>query len=89
MASGGTSTLTWSSTNATSCTATGGWSGAKATSGRQSTGALTASTSYSLTCTGAGGTSNVATASVTVLPAADGDAGERIRPRWPAAVPPR
>src|ERR1700682_3110915 len=42
VASGGASTLTWSSTNATSCTASGGWSGAKATGGTQSTGALTA-----------------------------------------------
>jgi hypothetical protein len=70
VSSGGPSTLTWNSTSAASCTATGGWSGAKATSGSQSTGALTASTSYSLTCTGAGGTSSVATASVTVVPAA-------------------
>ncbi|MHB8660982.1 MAG: choice-of-anchor Q domain-containing protein, partial [Minisyncoccota bacterium] len=31
--SGGSSTLTWSSTNATSCTASGGWTGTKATSG--------------------------------------------------------
>src|ERR1700676_3737871 len=52
---GGTSTLTWRSTNATSCAASGGWSGTQATSGTQSTGGLTASTSYSLTCTGSGG----------------------------------
>jgi hypothetical protein len=67
IASGGTSTLTWSSTNATSCTATGGtFGGAKGTSGSQSTGALTTTTTYSLTCTGAGGTSTPATATVTV-----------------------
>jgi hypothetical protein len=66
IASGGASTLTWSSTNATSCTATGGWSGTKATSGTQSTGALAATTSYSLSCSGAGGTSSVVTATVTV-----------------------
>ena len=67
IASGGTSTLTWSSTNATSCTASGaGWSGAKATSGTQSTGALTATTSYSLSCSGAGGTSSLVTATVTI-----------------------
>jgi hypothetical protein len=66
VASGGASTLTWSSTNATSCTASGGWAGALATSGTQSTGALTATSSYSLTCTGAGGTSSVATATVTI-----------------------
>jgi hypothetical protein len=69
IASGGTSTLTWSSTNATSCTASGagaGWSGSKATSGTQSTGALTATTSYSLSCSGAGGTSSLVTATVTI-----------------------
>ena len=43
-----------------------GWSGAKATSGTQSTGALTATTSYSLSCSGAGGTSSVVTATVTI-----------------------
>jgi hypothetical protein len=70
IASGGVSTLTWSSSDATSCTASGGWSGAKATSGTQSTGALTMPSSYSLTCTGAGGTSGVATALVNVIPIA-------------------
>ena len=56
---------TWSSTNATSCAASGGWSGAKSTSGSASTGVLTAATSYTLTCTGSGG-SKSETASVTV-----------------------
>ena len=53
--SGGSSVLTWSSTNATSCLASGGWSGVIATGGNQSTGPLTATTSYTLTCTGPGG----------------------------------
>jgi hypothetical protein len=66
VATGGSTTLTWSSTNATSCTASGGWNGALGTSGSQGTGALTATTSYSLTCSGAGGTSSVATATVTI-----------------------
>jgi hypothetical protein len=67
IAAGGTSTLTWSSTNATSCTGTGGtFAGAKATSGSQSTGALTATTTYKLTCTGTGGTSPAASTTVTV-----------------------
>jgi hypothetical protein len=65
VASGGSSTLTWSSTNATSCTASVGWTGAKTLSGTQSTGALTVTTSYTLTCTGTGGTT-AATATVTV-----------------------
>ncbi|OGG62205.1 hypothetical protein A3C87_01280 [Candidatus Kaiserbacteria bacterium RIFCSPHIGHO2_02_FULL_49_34] len=61
------STLSWSSANATSCTASNGWSGGKALSGSQSTGALTSSRSYTLSCTGAGGT---VTRSVTVYVAA-------------------
>ena len=36
VASGGSTTVTWSSTNATSCAASGSWSGAKNTSGTQS-----------------------------------------------------
>ena len=68
VASGSSSMLTWSSTNATSCTASGGWSGAKATSGTQTTGALTTSTTYTLSCTGSGGTL-AQSATVTVLPA--------------------
>jgi hypothetical protein len=53
------STLTWSATNSpTSCTASGGWSGTKAASGSQSTGALNTAKvyTYSLSCTNAGGT---------------------------------
>ncbi len=67
--SGSSSQLTWSTTNATSCTASGGWSGTKATSGSQSTGALAANTSYTLACSGAGG-SVTQTASVAVTAAA-------------------
>ena len=65
IASGSSSTLTWSSTNATSCTASGGWSGSQATSGTQSSGALTTTTAYSLVCSGAGG-SSTATATVVI-----------------------
>ena len=66
IASGGESTLTWSSTDATACTATGGWTGALAASGSQSSGPLTATTTFSLTCAGAGGTSTAVTETVTV-----------------------
>ena len=63
--SGQSSTLSWSSTNATSCTASGGWSGTKSTSGTQSI-SPTANTTYTLTCTGSGGsTSGSATVTVT------------------------
>jgi Calx-beta domain len=60
---GNSSTLTWSSTNATSCTATGAWAGAKTTSGSLATGGLTTPTTYSITCNGSGG---AASASVTI-----------------------
>jgi mannan endo-1,4-beta-mannosidase len=55
VASGGTSTLTWSTNDVASCTASGGWSGSVATSGSQSTGAITTPTAYTLTCTGSDG----------------------------------
>ena len=64
--SGGSSTLTWSSTNATSCTASGGWNGTKATSGSQSTGPLSATTDFSLTCFNSTGDRGDATVRVTV-----------------------
>src|SRR5271169_1760473 len=65
--SGGKAAVRWSSTNATSCMASGGWSGSETTSGTTSTGALSASTSYSLACSGSGGTAT-ADATVTVPP---------------------
>lgn len=66
---GGSSTITWSSTNATSCTASDGWSGVKATSGSQSTGALTVGTTFTLSCSGPGGTiANSVTVSVAPAP---------------------
>lgn len=51
---GQASTLTWSSTNATGCTATNGWTGSKATSGSESV-TPSATTTYMLSCSGAGG----------------------------------
>ena len=51
----GSTTLSWSSVNANGCTASGDWSGSKATSGSQTISALTSNSSFSLTCTGAGG----------------------------------
>ena len=65
--SGSASTLTWNSTNATSCTASNGWSGTKAVSGSQSTGNLTINTTFTLTCIGAGGSTSQS-ATVTVGP---------------------
>ncbi len=68
---GTAATLTWSSTNATACTASGAWSGAQAVKGTASEVPTTAGTeSFILTCTGAGGTSNAtATLAATAAPA--------------------
>jgi len=55
VANGGTVTLTWSTQNATSCVASGGWSGTLATSGTQTSSAITAATTFTLTCSGTGG----------------------------------
>ena len=55
--SGGSSTLSWTSANATSCTASGGWSGVKGTQGSQSSGAMTSSQTFVITCSNASGLS--------------------------------
>jgi hypothetical protein len=74
VSAGGSSVLAWSSRNATACTAYGGWSGAKATSGSQATGPISTGTTFSLACSGPGGISRLASVSigigqVTVSPA--------------------
>jgi hypothetical protein len=56
-------TLAWSATGATTCTASGGWSGMLGTSGSQPSAALQATTAFMISCTGSGG---VATATATV-----------------------
>ncbi len=50
IASGSSVVLNWTSTDATSCTASGGWSGGLATSGSQTVGPLTANTTFTLGC---------------------------------------
>lgn len=47
---GQSSTLYWSTQNADSCSASGGWSGGKGTDGSEGTDSLYSDTSYSLTC---------------------------------------
>ncbi len=54
----GSTTLSWSSSNAANCTATGDWTGAKALSGSQTINALTANSTFSLTCSGTGDDAN-------------------------------
>ena len=67
--SGATSTLTWTSTDTTACTASGAWSGTKSLSGNEVTSPLTQDSTFTLTCSDAEG-GNVATSTtVTVMTA--------------------
>ena len=77
---GQSATLTWSSTQAVSCTASGAWSGSEAVTGSQAvTPAASGSVTYTLTCTGAsasggaygggGGLTGTQTTTLTVNPA--------------------
>ena len=77
--SGGTATLTWSSTNADTCAASGGWSGTRPVSGSEDVGPLTTSTTYSLQCNGQGG-SDSASATVTILAGTGTVAGQLLVP---------
>ncbi len=58
VASGGTVHLVWSSQGATSCTASGGWSGTEAITGTATSPAITSNTTFTLSCTGPGGTTS-------------------------------
>jgi hypothetical protein len=60
--------ISWSTTNATSCTGSGDWTGSQALSGAKNTGALTTDEVFALTCTGPGGTASQS-ATVTVASA--------------------
>jgi hypothetical protein len=58
VASGGTANLTWTSQNATTCSASGGWTGSQQISGTVKTAAITTATTYTLSCNGVGGTTS-------------------------------
>ncbi|WP_280154007.1 hypothetical protein [Piscinibacter sp. XHJ-5] len=72
---GGSATLTWSSTNATGCTASGAWSGSKPTSGSASTGILSIASTFTLTCQGPGGTGSRSATITISLPDDNGTTG--------------
>ncbi len=65
VASGDTAELSWTSTDADICSASGGWTGDKSLNGTESVGPISQSTTYSLSCSGAGG-SAVAMVSVAI-----------------------
>jgi hypothetical protein len=76
---GKSTTLTWSSINASSCAASGSWSGALATSGTQTVTPTTVGTAtYSLTCANAAGTSTPTSVPVTVTAASSGGGGGNV-----------
>lgn len=62
---GQSATLSWTSTNATSCIASGGWFGAQAISGSQPVTPI-ATTTYTLSCTGAGTVNQSVTVTVII-----------------------
>lgn len=71
--------LTWTTTNgATSCTASGNWSGAKAfaaSNGPETQSGLTANRAYTITCSNGGGAGAPDTVNVTVRPQGPGGGG--------------
>jgi len=73
---GGSTTLTWSSINATSCSASGNWSGTLATSGSQTITPNAAGTeTFSLTCSNSVGTSTASSATLTITAAPSSSGG--------------
>jgi len=71
VAVGSSTTITWSSVNATSCTASGSWSGTLATSGSQTISPSAPGVStYTLTCANAAGASKPSTTTLTAYLAA-------------------
>ena len=85
VATGGNVMLTWTSTDATSCTASGGWTGARATSGTASVGPLNANTTFTLTCVGVGGSKD-ASVNVTITAAQRSSGGGGATDWWMLAV---
>ena len=72
--SGESATLSWTASGATSCVASDGWTGSRATSGTQSVGPLTVESRFTLACTGPGGTTS-ASATVTIRRPSSGGGG--------------
>jgi hypothetical protein len=73
---GSSTTITWTSVNATGCTAAGSWSGTLANSGSQSVKPTAAGTdTYTLTCANAAGSSAPSSVNLTVTAASSSGGG--------------
>jgi hypothetical protein len=72
---GSTVHLIWSTTAATACTASGGWSGSQPTSGTATSAPLNSATTFTLSCTGAGGTSSQSVTVAISTPSKGGGGG--------------
>lgn len=72
---GGTVRLDWAATGATSCTASGGWSGTKAVSGSETSSPISATTTFTIRCDGDGGSSMKSVTVNAVSQANDGGGG--------------
>jgi Subtilase family len=76
VAAGSSTTINWSSVNATGCTGSGSWSGTMAASGTQNlTPAATGTDTYTLTCANTAGSSHPTSVTLTVAAASSGSAG--------------
>jgi hypothetical protein len=81
VAVGSSTTISWSSVNATSCTASGSWTGTLATSGTQTISpTATGASTYSLTCANSSGASTaskaILTATAPAAPASSSGGGD-------------
>lgn len=85
ISAGSSSSLTWTSANATSCNASGAWSGSKPVSGSASTGSLNSSLTYTLICNNSGGN---ASASVSVTVSGANSSAASTTPSATGSAPP-
>ncbi len=69
----GSTTLNWETNNADSCTASGGWSGSKDTSGTETISSLVSDSQFTLNCSSANGSAS-ASVDVTIIVSSDGTA---------------
>ncbi len=76
---GQSTTLTWSTSYATSCVASGAWSGSKAVSGSEVVIPSPPSATYTLTCTGPGGSTGPQSVIISITPLA--------LPEWKEIIP--